>query len=67
MLSRQKQRTESPPVDTEPHDTTGRESGRVRMDFGHVPEYADPVDNTLDDTFPASDPPSWSGLTLGGH
>lgn len=25
--------------------------------------YPDPVDATLDDSFPASDPPSWSGGT----
>lgn len=31
-----------------------------------MPEYEDPIDATLDDTFPASDPPSWSGLALGG-
>jgi hypothetical protein len=23
--------------------------------------YPDPVDDTLDDSFPASDPPSWAG------
>ncbi|HEU5210359.1 MAG TPA: hypothetical protein VFU06_13280 [Longimicrobiales bacterium] len=23
--------------------------------------YRDPVDDTLDDSFPASDPPSWAG------
>ena len=23
--------------------------------------YADPVDDALDDSFPASDPPSWAG------
>lgn len=67
MLSRQKQRTQSSAVDTEFHDTIERESGRARMDHRHVPEYADPVDDTLDDTFPASDPPSWTGLSLGGH
>lgn len=32
-----------------------------------APHYADPVDDTLDDTFPASDPPSWTGLALGGQ
>lgn len=24
-------------------------------------QYPDPVDDTLDDSFPASDPPSWAG------
>lgn len=32
-----------------------------------MPTYADPIDDALDDTFPASDPPSWSGLARGGH
>jgi hypothetical protein len=26
-----------------------------------LPIYDDPVDDTLDDSFPASDPPSWAG------
>lgn len=64
MLNRQ--RTQSPAVETELHDTIERESGSARMDRRHVTEYADPVDDTLDDSFPASDPPPWSGLTLGG-
>lgn len=55
----------------------GREGGHAKADSADqhdaptpsaarpLPEYADPVDDTLDDTFPASDPPSWPGLTLG--
>ena len=30
------------------------------------PAYPDPVDDTLDDSFPASDAPAWTGLALGG-
>ena len=29
-------------------------------------KYADRVDDTLDDSFPASDPPSWSGSSASG-
>jgi hypothetical protein len=68
-MARQKnQRRESSPRDHHPSD--GAEDHRLarqQRDRRPLPEYSDPVDDTLDDSFPASDPPSWSGLTLGGH
>lgn len=67
MARRRKDQAESP-TRIGGRSKAGDEDGenpRDRRTARLLPEYADPVDDALDDTFPASDPPSWSGLTLG--
>lgn len=40
----------------------GPDELEVASGWPHAPRpYPDPVDDTLDDSFPASDPPSWWG------
>lgn len=42
------------PPDESPHDDDSEKPYQPR-------DYPDLVDDTLDDSFPASDPPSWAG------
>jgi hypothetical protein len=42
-------------------NTSPDQGDREKKGFVQPRAYPDPVDDTLDDTFPASDPPSWAG------
>lgn len=60
MAERERNRKAKSPPEEEPgtlEDGTRKRKKR----FVQPRAYPDPVDDTLDDTFPASDPPSWSG------
>jgi hypothetical protein len=60
MPSRKKQVPDSPEPDA---GVIRRDEnpGTTRRDKRFPRAYDDPVDDTLDDSFPASDPPSWAG------
>ena len=45
-----------PQVPEEPPATAPAASGKMPP----LPEYTDPIDDALDDSFPASDPPPWT-------
>ncbi|HEX6926659.1 MAG TPA: hypothetical protein VF167_14650 [Longimicrobiaceae bacterium] len=50
---------------TEPAGRRTEQAGSVareqRWDPQQPRDYPDPIDDALDDTFPASDPPAWMG------
>lgn len=62
MTRRKKQQAESPKHDRDsekPVEAATKPSPAPEQ--RPLPEYTDPIDDTLDDSFPASDPPSWAG------
>jgi hypothetical protein len=62
MASGKKQRPEkAPPAEEKKVGKSERPETKPRPDLRQPRAYPDPVDDTLDDSFPASDPPSWAG------
>jgi hypothetical protein len=61
VTPRKKKDDEAPEADRESPDPGARAPAEPRRKRRNPPTYADPVDDTLDDSFPASDPPSWAG------
>lgn len=61
-MSHRKKQGEDPPRQDEKGVRRSEETAAPpRKGLQQPRTYPDPVDDTLDDTFPASDPPSWSG------
>lgn len=61
MTQREKESVDPPPPE---EGKTGRADGRktpLKTSQRQRRPYPDIVDDTLDDSFPASDPPSWAG------
>ena len=62
MASSKKQRPEkAAPGDAKGARPSEGSETKPRRAMRQPRAYADPVDDTLDDSFPASDPPSWAG------
>jgi hypothetical protein len=61
MTRREKHCAEPPRSDEEVAKRSRRAGPTTRRETDQPPAYPDPVDDTLDDSFPASDPPSWAG------
>jgi hypothetical protein len=61
MTRREKQSTGTPRRDEGDARRPDRARAAPSRDPRQLRPYPDPVDNTLDDSFPASDPPSWAG------
>ena len=54
--------TEAPHAGPDRHlQPRGPRAEETRDRKGARQDYSDPVDATLDDSFPASDPPAWAG------
>jgi len=58
---KKQRRTKDAPGEAQKNDPSRKEGARkAAPPTQEQPrDYPDPVDDTLDDTFPASDPPSW--------
>ena len=61
MAARRKQSVDPPGPDEESAAGTGDREAAPRRARRQPGPYPDQVDDTLDDSFPASDPPSWAG------
>ena len=59
MAGRERQSEKAPP--TEGDKAPKKDRDPVRKEDEQPRHYPDKVDDTLDDSFPASDPPSWAG------
>jgi hypothetical protein len=61
MAARRKQSADAPRLDDESAGGTEKRKATPRQGRRQPRPYPDLVDDTLDDSFPASDPPSWAG------
>ena len=62
MERRKNQANEKAPASSDPQATEQPWNEKVAKVKGQQPRaYQDIIDDTLDDSFPASDPPSWAG------
>jgi hypothetical protein len=61
MTPRRKQGADAPGPDEESAGRTEERTAAPHRSPRQARPYPDLVDDTLDDSFPASDPPSWAG------
>ena len=61
MASRKQRPEKASPEDAKDARQSEPAETKPRRGVRQPRAYPDPVDDTLDDSFPASDPPSWAG------